>query len=169
MSFTRWSSSFRPTLEGLEDRRVPSTLTVSSAADGGAGSLRATIGAAHSGDTLAFAPGLAGRTIMLTGGELLLTKNLTITGLGQDSLTLSRSTLLSNNASGVGGGIDNNGTATVNDSTLSGNSSTSTAAGGISSRGALTVSNSSLSNNTALGNGGAIDNYGTAAVSGSTF
>ena len=59
---------------------MPSTLTVTSLADSGAGSLRADIAAAHSGDTIDFAPSLDGKTITLTKGELLINKNLTIAG-----------------------------------------------------------------------------------------
>src|SRR3954447_4092298 len=108
MSFTHWLSdrlglpsrpapkktarpaprAFRPCLECLEGRWVPSTLTVTSAADSGAGSLRADVAAAHNGDTVAFAPSLAGQTITLTSGELLINKNLTITGLGASQLTV---------------------------------------------------------------------------------
>ena len=47
-------------LELLEDRSVPSTLTVLNNSDAGAGSLRATIAAAHSGDTIVFDSSLVG-------------------------------------------------------------------------------------------------------------
>jgi hypothetical protein len=73
-----------PRLEVLEDRTVPSTLTVTSAADSGTGSLRAEIAAAQSGDTINFAPSLAGQTITLTSGELAINKSLTI-GTGRQS------------------------------------------------------------------------------------
>src|SRR5262245_34379656 len=101
MSFTHWLSNrlglsprpasprktsvarrtFRPTLEALEDRWVPSTLTVTTTADGGAvpGSLRTEIKAAKSGDTINFAPSLFNngpQTITLTKGELLINNNL---------------------------------------------------------------------------------------------
>ena len=81
--------TFRPTLEALEDRWVPSTLTVTSAANSGAGSLRAEINAAHNGDTIVFAPNLDGQTITLTKGELLLNKNLTIAGPSDQGVTIS--------------------------------------------------------------------------------
>ena len=73
---------FRPQLEALENRIVPSTLIVNSAADSGAGSLRAEIAAASSGDTIKFAGSLKGQTITLTSGELALDKSLDIEGLG---------------------------------------------------------------------------------------
>ena len=84
----------------LEDRTVPSTLTVRSLYDGsgimpGDGSLRGEIAAAQSGDTIQFASNLAGGTIYLTAGELLINKNLTIEGLtsstGAPDLTINAS------------------------------------------------------------------------------
>jgi hypothetical protein len=79
---------FRPQLETLEARDVPSTLTVTSAADSGPGSLRAEIAAANPGDTINFAPSLNGQTITLTSGELVLNKSLTIQGPGASQLAI---------------------------------------------------------------------------------
>ena len=73
----------RPWIEFLEDRCLPSALTVRNTNDSGAGSLRADIAAAHSGDTIKFDPGLAGQTIALTSGELTISKSLDIEGLGE--------------------------------------------------------------------------------------
>jgi predicted outer membrane repeat protein len=47
-----------PLLEALEDRQLFSTLTVTNLQDSGAGSLRAAITAAQSGDTIVFSPTL---------------------------------------------------------------------------------------------------------------
>src|SRR5262249_51267624 len=84
-------SSGRPPLglEALEERALPSTLTVFNNDDSGPGSLRAAIGAAAAGDTIIFDNGLKGQTITLTGGELDITKDLTIVGLGAGKLTVS--------------------------------------------------------------------------------
>lgn len=64
-------------------------ITVTSNADSGAGSLRAAIASASSGDTVEFAPVLDGQTITLASGELTIGKNLTITGPGATHLTIS--------------------------------------------------------------------------------
>src|SRR5262252_8405008 len=59
-------------VEALEDRAVPSTLTVTNLSDSGVsgdGSLRGEIAAAKAGDTITFQQGLSG-TITLTGGQL---------------------------------------------------------------------------------------------------
>jgi hypothetical protein len=82
--------TFLPRLEFLEDRTVPSTLTVTSPADSGPGSLRAAIGAAHDGDTIDFAHDLRGQTIHLST-ELAFGTRLTIQGPGADKLTISGS------------------------------------------------------------------------------
>src|SRR6516164_11736300 len=80
---------FRPRLEALEGRWLPSTLTVTNNLDSGRGSLRAEIAAAQSGDTIVFAPNLNGQTITLTSGELSITKGLTIQGPGTGQVTVS--------------------------------------------------------------------------------
>ena len=214
MSFTRWLSNrlglsrrpvsrmqrpaarprFRPMLEGLEDRWMPSTLTVSNNLDSGPGSLRADIAAAHSGDTINFASSLDGQTITLTSGELLIRKNLTFIGPGASQLTVSGNNLsrvfevtkvaavalsgltISNglvqsiSSSGWGGGIANHGALTVSGCTVSGNSATN--GGGIWNdvNGTLAVNGSStVSYNTASkSDGGGIYNTGTLTVNNCT-
>src|SRR6516165_10574128 len=101
----RQSCGLHPRLEDLEDRTVLSTLTVLNNLDSGAGSLRDTIAAAASGDTIQFAHALEGRTITLTRGELALTKSLDIEGPGAYHLTVS-----GNNAGRV---FDISGGATI--------------------------------------------------------
>lgn len=56
------------------------TLTVTSMADSGAGSLRNQVAAANSGDTIIFSASLSGQTINLTSGQILIDKSLTIDG-----------------------------------------------------------------------------------------
>ena len=78
----------RLVLETLEDRTVPSILTVTNLLDAGDGSLRDQIAAAANGDTILFDSSLRG-TISLTSGELDITQNFTIQGPGAANLTVS--------------------------------------------------------------------------------
>ncbi|MEL7071856.1 MAG: right-handed parallel beta-helix repeat-containing protein [Cyanobacteria bacterium J06581_3] len=55
-------------------------ITVNSIADKGAGSLRAAVAAAQSGDTITFSKSLAKKTIRLTSGDISITKDITIDG-----------------------------------------------------------------------------------------
>jgi hypothetical protein len=57
--------------------------------DNGPGSLRATIAAAASGDTIAFSAKVSGMTITLTSGELAISKSLDIEGPGANRLSIS--------------------------------------------------------------------------------
>jgi hypothetical protein len=178
---------FRPQLDCLEDRCVPSTLTVTSTADSGPGSLRADIAAAQPGDTINFASSLNGQTITLTSGELVVNKSLTIQGPGAGQLAISGnqasrvfdvvggttnvtlSGLTITQGDGLGGAIYNdNGVLTVSGCTLSGNRAME--GGAIdNSGGSATVTNCTLSGNVATSGGGAIDNTGTMTVTGCTL
>src|SRR5438876_9216793 len=62
------------------------TLTVSSLGDSGTGSLRTALRDARAGDTINFS--IRG-TILLTSGELLVSKNLNILGPGAGNLVIS--------------------------------------------------------------------------------
>jgi hypothetical protein len=98
---TRKSASFRPRLETLEGRDVPSTLTVTNTLDSGHGSLRYEIAQAEKSggkDTVVFNvpksdPGYSGSTgawtITLGSGELDITGSLKIQGPGAGLLTIS--------------------------------------------------------------------------------
>jgi hypothetical protein len=161
------------------------TITVTSPADSGAGSLRDAIAAASSGDIINF--NVTG-VITLTTGTLTITKNLTISGPGASNLaisgnnavrvlsvnqnatvTISGVTIENGLASGGGGGILNSGMLTVTDSTISGNS-TNLFGGGIGNYGALTLTNSTVTGNSAtIGFGGGIVNVGTLTLVNSTI
>lgn len=81
------SESSRDIRSFLSDSLTPQAiLTVSNLNDNGAGSLRNAIASASSGDTINIT--VTG-TITLTTGELVIGKNLTITGPGLNSLTVS--------------------------------------------------------------------------------
>jgi hypothetical protein len=143
-------------LEVLEDRTVLSTLTVTSAADdGSAGTLRAEIAAANSGDAINFDPSLAGRTITLTGSELFIDKSLDIEGLGATQLAVSGGG--SSRVVGVSSGV----TATLAGMTITGGTANITntsaspvAGGGIITGGSLTLNNCVISGNVADGASG---------------
>src|SRR6059036_1165082 len=62
------------------------TITVTNGNDSGAGSLRQAIIGASPGDTINFAPSVT--TVTLTSDELVIDKNLTITGPGATRLTV---------------------------------------------------------------------------------
>jgi len=199
MSFTRWLSkrlglsarpasrrktaparpNFRPTLEALEHRWVPSTLTVQNTLDSGAGSLRAEIAAAHSGDTINFATSLDGQTIKLTSGELLINKTLTIAGPADRSLTVSGGGIsrvfevptpakhATRNVVSLSGLTISNGVGVF---AASSSHYGDGEGGAILNWGTLTVSNCILSGNSAAGGGGgAIENQGPLTISASTL
>jgi hypothetical protein len=186
---------FRPRLEGLEDRNLLSTYIVDHLADDMVGSelngsLRYAITNATNGDSITF--GVQG-TITLTGGELAITKNLTISGPGTSLITLSGNqasrvfniaaaftvtisglTIANGYAVGNGGGILNAGTLTLTNVTVSDNTSAysvdGSGGGGIYTSGPVTVTNCIINGNTTWGQGGGIDNvYATVTVTDSTI
>jgi hypothetical protein len=153
-----------PQLLELEDRTVLSVLTVLNNGDSGAGSLRDTIAAAQSGDTIVFDPSLAYETITLSSGSLALSSNVTINGLGAERLTIS-----GNNASQL---FTLSGTAevTLANLTLTGGMSSQGGAVFIGDSAALTLDSDILSGNQAVGDsngdalGGAIYNSAGASL-----
>jgi hypothetical protein len=178
---------WRPRVEGLEGRYLPSTVT--NLNDSGAGSLRYAVATAQAGGTVDFQPGLSG-TITLTSATLTIDHSLTITGPGAKALvvngnqqfmvfqvsagvtaTLAGLSIVSGNGTSHqqtdGGGISNQGTLTVTGCTISG--SYAGYGGGIFNAGTLTVQASTLSGNTAdpgysnlMGAGGGIYNAAAA-------
>jgi hypothetical protein len=165
-----------PELEPLEDRTVPSTLTITSAADdGSAGTLRVVLGSAQSGDAIRFAHQLRGHTITLTQGQLVVNQNVDVEGPGADKLTIS------GNAAGRIFDIGSGATVTIAGLTLTGGMSSDGAA--ILNGGSLTLSHDVLSGNVAqgiaggglfgdgIGRGGGVENQAGATldVSQSTF
>jgi hypothetical protein len=97
--------------------------------------------------------------------------------LNQDAnstLTLDNCVLKDNRARRVGGGLANAGTATVLNSTMSGNQAMGSevifaSGGGIYNVNTLHLLNVSLSNNFSLDTGGAVDNNGTATLTNVTL
>jgi hypothetical protein len=141
-----------PQLLVLEDRTVLSVLTVMNNADSGAGSLRAAIAAAQSGDTIVFDPSLAYETITLSSGPLALSSNLTIDGLGAVMLGVS-----GNHASQLFT-LSGSAQVTLENLTITGGVSSQGGAVFIGGTAALTLDNDVLSGNQAVGdaNGNAL-------------
>ncbi len=161
---------FSPLVDLMEGRALLSTLTVSSAGDSGPGSLRATIAAATSGDTIDFASSI--HSITLTSNELEIPINLTIEGPGANGLTIS-----GNNANRVFE-ISNSATVTIEDLTVADGKVTSENGGGIlvDPGASLTLTHAAVTGNTAVsnsqgyyGDGGGVENDGSLTVAGSTF
>ena len=133
----------------------------------------------------------SGNNTIILGSTLQLASSVTITGPGAWALTVSGNStcqVFNNNASGntatisgmaiangttssQGGGINNAGTLTVTNCTLSNNSTNGNAGGGIynSSTGTLSLSNSTLYGNSSASFGGGIFNAGALTVTNSTF
>jgi predicted outer membrane repeat protein len=148
------------------------TITVTTTADGGKGSLRAAIASAQSGDIIRFASTLANKTLTLTKGQIDISvgKNLTIDGADAASLTIS-----GNKASRIFFLNSTSATPTrltVRNLTLA-NGYTSDRGGAISTthQSGLIVSNVSFKNNVADLGGGAIFSAfeGTLTVTHSKF
>ena len=161
-----------PRLEVLEDRLALSTLTVTSGADSGTGTLRAEIAAANSGDTIIFSPALDGDTIHLTSGELAIGENLSIKGPGASLLDVD-----SGGFSRVFDITSASVAATISGLTVSGGKAEN--GGGILDQGgALTLKADAISNDQAIGanpgdtaQGGGVDitDDGSLDVRASTF
>ena len=187
---------FAPGLLPLEPRALLSTLTVTNDADSGKGSLRYELGKAQAGDTIVFSPKAYG-TITLTSGPLEVATSVSIQGPGASKLTVSgddSSTVFDVNSGATssisemtitdglgaifgqasGGGIFNQGTLTLNDAVITGNTNTTSfyysgysGGGGILNQGTMKIAGSTIYGNTGI-DGGGIDNSGTLTISDST-
>ena len=171
---------------------APLQVVVTTTNDSGPGSLRQAVASVGPGGTITFTNNLSGANLLLTGGELLLNKNLAIDGsalpggiklngghtnrifeiAGGSTNVLIALTLTNGypGAGNFGGAIYNAGTLSLTNCTLAGNSVDSSAvAGAINNLGPLTLTGCTLSGN-ASGQGGAINNDGaTCALLNCTF
>jgi beta-glucanase (GH16 family) len=123
------------------------TITVTSIADSGAGSLRSALANVCVGGTIQFAPSLAGQTISLTSGPITLSKAVTIDGSAASGLSIN------GNATYRLIEVNAGTTATVRGLTLT-NGYGFQLAGGVLNNGNLTLDRVNLSNNTMATNAG---------------
>jgi hypothetical protein len=182
-SRSRPAPRFRPQLEALEGRDVPSTLTVTHNLGFGAGSLRDEIVSAQSGDTIVFDQSLRGQTINVwtnspsftpVSSELVIDKSLDIEGPGAANLAINGGNIA--RVFRVTAGVQ----VTLSGLTIeNGNGRTGAydpgqddeLGGSILNYGTLTVSGCLVSGDSVNTNayyGGGIYNAGTLTVSGST-
>ena len=143
----------------------PLSPIVTNANDSGAGSLRQAILDVCDGGTITFDMNQVVSPIKLTTAELVINKNLTITGPGANLLTVQRST--------AGGTpqfrvftINSGRTANISGLTISNGNLGSSDGGGILNQGTLTLSACAVSGNGVLFSGGGIANNGTMTISG---
>jgi len=161
------------------------TITVDTLVDGndfscsdGDCTLREAIYSASADDTVDVS--LSG-TLNLSLGQLVIDKNLTITGPGAGNLSISAASssrafyinsgvtvtisgvTITNGSVDYGGGIYNTGTLTIENSTVSGNTA-STNGGGIFTTGSLTVDNCTIHSNGASNHGGGISTEGNVSI-----
>jgi hypothetical protein len=168
------------TIEGLEDRCVPSIDMVTNPGGSAAtpGSLPYWVVNAAPGDTIQFAANLNGHTIYTLGHSLYIQKNLTIDGAGRgitvDSGGLNKAVVIEPNkvvaingltiTGGSDSGILNYGSLALSNSTVTGNYASS--GGGIynANSGTMTMSGDTVNNNTATGFGGGVYNDGQLTI-----
>ncbi len=182
----------QPRLELLEERTLLNVDMVENSNDSGAGSLRDTIANATAGDTIEFdmSAGHVTSQIVLTGGELSLSANLTIVGPGATSLSISGNaasavfniqagvtaaisglSIDSGSSAGNGGDVENAGdlpslsACTVSSGIAAGDG------GGIENdnSGMLTLTGCTVAGNSSSNDGGGIDNAGTLTLINSTI
>ena len=165
---------------------APSDVTVSNTADGGAGSLRKALASVAVDGTVHFAPALAGQTITLLSGPLILGKNVTIDGsAAPDSrisgnhadrvfivnpgttAALSHLAVVDGYGWQLAGGILNNGFLTLDHAVVTGNTMATNAGdfwqggGGIYNGDGATLNliDSSVTNNQARWSGGGVYSF----------
>jgi len=168
-----------PDIGSVEIQPGETHTIVLNANDAGPGSLRQTILSAPGSPTITFAPDLSGQTILLTGGQIVLSNTfITIDGselalgiqingngnsrifqVNSGTFALLAALTLTNGNPGnaaAGGGIFNLGTVEVAACTLAGNSSSQ--GGAIENESTCILLSCTLTGNHSVNNGGAIDN-----------
>ena len=116
------------------------SIEVANTNDNGPGSLREIIACVGSGATITFSNSISGSTILLTGGEIIINKSITLAGPGALSLSVS-----GNNASRIFHVLAGS-TLTIQGMTLK-NAAAVTNGGAVWAEGNLTLQGAVLSNN----------------------
>lgn len=102
--------TFRPQLDGLDDRLTPATFTVTTATDGGAGSLRAAINQANASpgeDVINFnIPGTGTKRIVLASALPVVRGTVTIDGATQPGYNNSPLIVLNGKDAGAANGLE---------------------------------------------------------------
>jgi hypothetical protein len=140
---------------------------VSTTNDNGTGSLRSVITNACTGSTITFASDVRG-AISLTTGQIVIDKNLTISGPGANLLSVQRdASVASERIFNVAASRN----VVISGLTISNGTAPGNQGGGILNSGILTLINDTISLNSAIGgNGGGIyNNSGTLNIVGSTI
>jgi hypothetical protein len=134
------------------------TITVINTNDAGPGSLRQAIFTANNGDTIDFDRALSGQTVTLTSDELLISKNIAISGPGANLLTVARAQGVSNFRIFH---ITPSHTVTIQGLAITNGNPLSPGFGGriLNDGATLSVINCTLSGNHAALSGGGIDNF----------
>ncbi len=150
------------------------TITVTNGNDDGSGSLRHAILDASSGDTINFAPSVT--TVTLTSGELVIDKDLIITGPGANRLTVTTKPpdFVSFRVFNIS---SSTATVSISEITISnGFAQEGLGGGGILSAGVLTLTGCTISDNFTsaifggpLGGGGVMNDHGTMIITGCTI
>ncbi len=152
----------------------PAKITVMNTNDSGSGSLRQSIAYAISGGEIVFDPSLSGQTITLTCEGLLIDKDLTITGLGEDNLVISgdlscqdATTLDCFFCDGIGKilQIESGAVVTISELTITEGGKDTESVGGIRNDGTLTINSCTISRN----RGSGIINNGMLTINNSTI
>ncbi len=160
---------------GLALNGRAASLVVTNTADSGPGSLRAVAAGANPGSTITFAGALSGEIIFETNGTIDLTNSVTIdasalpggiqiNGRGTNTVftvasgvtaVLNALTITNGYSNGNGGGIVNNGTLTLNECTLAGNTDPDDFGAGLFNGGTATLNECTLAGNSGPNVGGA--------------
>src|SRR5437667_7100777 len=142
------------------------TITVTSTADSGPGTLRAALASAANGDMIDVS-GVTG-TILLTSGELLVPNSVTICGPGPANLAVDGNA--ASRVFHISGGVVTIAGLTITNGWASGGFPTNSGGGIYTGSGTLTVSNCVLNGNSAQSGGGRIfGDHSILTVSASTL